>query len=356
MTPLEGLLIRRIEANGPLRIMDYMAECLLHPEHGYYTTAEPFGAAGDFITSPEISQMFGELLGLWLAQCWLDQGAPTDFTLAEIGPGRGTLMADILRATRNVPGFHQAARICLVEASPRLRDLQAQSLGAYRVSWHAQIEDLPQAPLYLVANEFLDALPIRQFQRNGDGWAETMVAVVDGALRLARGSAMPLAHLAHRLADTHEGDIVEICPALPAIIGAVSARIADHGGAALLIDYGGWHSLGDTLQAMRDHKFVDLLDRPGQSDLTAHVDFEPVALAARASGLSAHGPVTQGDLLNRLGLPMRRDQLARGLGGAALERHLLGANRLTAPDEMGSLFKALALLPPTAPQPAGFAS
>lgn len=355
MTPLEVLLVRRIAATGPMRLADYMAECLLHPDHGYYTQATPFGTQGDFITAPEISQMFGELLGLWLAQCWLDQGAPSAFTLAEPGPGRGTLMADVLRATRGVPGFHAAARLVLVEASPRLRAIQRDRLAGYSVHWADTVDDLPEAPLFLLANEFFDALPVRQFTRAGDGWAETMVTVKDGALALARGAPLALAPLAHRLADTRDGDVVEWCPAAAPIAASIAGRIARHGGAALLVDYGGWHGTGDTVQALRAHAFAGLLSTPGQADITAHVDFEPLARAATAAGARVHGPVPQGALLERLGIRQRAARLAQGLTGAQVQGLIAATRRLTHPDEMGTLFKALAILPATAPPPAGFA-
>lgn len=356
MTPLVDILTTRIRALGPMPISDYMAECLLHPEHGYYTRAEPFGAAGDFITAPEISQMFGELLGLWLAQAWLDQGAPTPFTLAEIGPGRGTLMADVLRATKGVPGFHSAMRVHLIEASPRLRDIQAAKLAPYPVTWSETIESLPQAPLFLLANEFFDALPVRQFTRQGAGWSETLIALKDDQLHMARSQPIPLADLKPRLSDTQNGDIVELCPAAPPITQTIAGRIAQHGGAALVIDYGGWHSLGDTVQAMKDHAYVSLLDSPGQADLTAHVDFEPIAMAAQAVGAQTFGPIGQGLLLDRLGLQARATRLAQNLTGRALENHQAATRRLTHADEMGTLFKALAILAPAAPLPAGFDS
>ena len=354
MTPLESLLIARIVAQGPIRLDDYMADCLLHPDHGYYTRATPFGAAGDFITAPEVSQMFGELLGLWLAQCWLDQGAPGSFTLAEPGPGRGTLMADVLRATRGVPGFHAAARVVLIEASPRLRAVQAARLGS-GVAWADRVDDLPQGPLYLLANEFFDALPVRQFTRAGAGWAETMVTVQDGQLTLARGTARPIVALAHRLGDTRDGDVVELCPAAATVMATVAGRIAQHGGAALVVDYGGWNGTGDTLQAVRRHGFVPVLSTPGQADLTAHVDFASLARAARLAGARPCGPAGQGALLERLGITARADRLAQGLTGAPRTDHIAATRRLTHPDEMGTVFKALAILPTNAPDPAGFA-
>ncbi|MFC0280730.1 class I SAM-dependent methyltransferase [Falsigemmobacter intermedius] len=353
-TPLAALLKARIAASGPMRLSDYMAECLLHPEYGYYTRTEPFGRGGDFITAPEISQMFGELLGLWLAQCWLDQGAPGRFTLAEAGPGRGTLMADILRATRGVPGFHQAMAVHLVEASPRLRQVQREALRGYDVIWAESLADLPQAPLWFVANEFFDALPVRQFIREPSGWSEAMVVLEGDRLAHSRSAPRGVPALAHRLGDTRAGDVVELCPAARPLTEAVAGRIARHGGAALIVDYGDWRSRGDTLQAMKAHGYAGLFDSPGEADLTAHVDFEPLALEAEAAGLRAYGPIPQGDLLRALGIEARAARLAERLSGDKLQNHLAATRRLTDAAEMGTLFKALALLPTTAPCPAGF--
>ena len=354
MTPLGRLLAARIAAAGPITLADYMADCLLHPVHGYYTTRTPFGAGGDFVTAPEISQMFGELLGLCLAQAWMDQGAPAPFVLAEPGPGRGTLMADVLRATARVPGFRDAARLVLVEASPALRAVQRQTMAGHAVAWADTIADLPaDGPLFLIANEFFDALPIRQFTRIGDAWAETMVGLgPDGALSFGRAPPAPLALLSDRLADTAEGEVVELCPAAPPIMERIGARIASAGGLALIVDYGGWGSRGDTFQALRRHGFADPLAAPGEADLTAHVDFRALAQAARPA---AHAFTTQGQFLTRLGLPQRSARLAQTLTGAALAEHLAAERRLTAPSEMGTLFKALAVFPPDAPPPPGFA-
>ena len=351
MTPLAQVLAARIRAHGPMSLADYMAECLLHPQFGYYTTQNPFGAQGDFITAPEISQMFGELLGLSLAQAWLDQGAPDPFTLAELGPGRGTLMADMLRATKAVPGFHAAMRVVLVEASARLRAIQAQNLQGYRPIWADSVQDLPLNPLFLVANEFFDALPIHQFQRAGLGWRERLVGLSAEALAFGLGPVVPIAGLTDRLADTAEGDIVELCPQAPAIMAEIAARMADKG-AALIIDYGGWRSLGDTFQAVQAHQPVDPFAAPGQADLTAHVDFAALAASAHPA---AHAYTTQGALLSALGLAQRSARLAQNLSGAALQSHLAATQRLTAPAEMGTLFKVLALHPAHHPAPPGSA-
>ena len=343
MTPLARLLARRIAAEGPITVADYMTECLLHPQHGYYSTRDPFGVAGDFTTAPEISQMFGELVGLCLAQAWVDQGQPAQFTLAELGPGRGTLMADILRATRAVPGFSDAAQVHLVEASAALRDIQRETLGGLPVVWHDSTDDLPEAPLFLVANEFFDVLPIRQFIRDKDGWRERQVGVQDDALTFGLSDAALLTDLDHRLADTKPGDLVETCAPARPIISRVAQRIAAHGGAALIIDYGDWRSLGDTLQALQAHETADPLASPGQADLTAHVDFE--ALATAATGI-AHSRLTpQGVFLERLGITERARALAAKLGGTALDLHVTAHRRLTHPQEMGSLFKVLGLTP-----------
>ncbi|MBK5928081.1 class I SAM-dependent methyltransferase [Rhodobaculum claviforme] len=353
MTPLAARLVRRIRADGPMRGADVMAACLLDPEHGYYATREPFGTAGDFVTAPEISQMFGELLGLALAQAWIDQGAPARVVLAELGPGRGTLMADVLRAARAVPGFAAAAEVHLVEASARLRAVQAERLGG-AARWHDTVEGLPEAPLFLLANEFFDALPVRQFVRHPAGWAERMVGVADDALVWGLSPPAPLAALDHRLDDTAPGEVVEVCPAAPGIMAAVAGRIARHGGAALVIDYGDWRSRGDTLQALWRGAPDPALAHPGAADLTAHVDFEPLAIAARAAGAATAGPVPQGQFLRRLGIDARAARLARSLTGAALESHRAAHRRLTDAAEMGTLFKVLAVYPPTRSAPPGY--
>ena len=341
-------LVARIRADGPMPLSDYMAACLLDPAEGYYATRDPFGAAGDFVTAPEISQMFGECLGLALAQAWLDHGSPAPFTLAEPGPGRGTLMADILRATRGVPGFHDAARVHLVEASPTLRAAQARVLPD--AIWHDRLDSLPEAPLFLVANEFFDALPIRQFQRAADGWHERVVGLSGGRLALGLTDPAPLAALEHRRADTTDGDIVEICPALAPAAAAIGGRIARHGGVALIVDYGDWDSLGDTFQAVKDHAPVDPFAAPGTADLTAHVDF---AALARAAAPARHGRlVPQGVLLERLGITARAQALA-DRAGAMRDDVIAAHRRLTHPAEMGDHFKVLGLYPKGSPPPPG---
>lgn len=349
---LKALLQARIAAEGPMRLDHYMAECLLHPRYGYYTTRDPLGVAGDFTTAPEISQMFGELVGLALAQAWLDQGRPGRFVLAELGPGRGTLMADALRAARNVPGFLAAADVVLVEASPALRARQAVNVPQAR--WADSADALPDGlPLFLIANEFFDALPIRQFRRAAASsalWAETVIGLADddGGLRAGLAPPAPQPMLAHRLGDTREGEVVEICPAALAIVATIAGRIAAFGGAALFIDYGGGPSRGDTFQALRHHAPADPFDAPGAADLTAHVDF--AALAKAAGTVAATSAITpQGLFLERLGITARATALAAGTSGAARDDLIAAHRRLTHPDEMGSLFKVLGITPFRAP-------
>jgi SAM-dependent MidA family methyltransferase len=351
MTPLARLLAERIRQSGPISLADYMTDCLMHPVHGYYTTRDPFGGRGDFTTAPEISQMFGELVGLCLAQAWLDQGAPGPFTLAELGPGRGTLMADALRATRGVPGFHAAAGVVLVEASPVLRAAQADRLAALGRTpvWLPRVEDLPDRPTFLIANEFLDALPIRQFVLSKDGWRERLVGLAGEGLAFGLSAPLPRVPDTPAFRAARPGDLVEHGAAAQTALAAALNPIRRWGGLALVIDYGGWRSRGDTLQALRGHAFDDPLAHPGEADLTAHVDFEPLA------ALAPYRFATQGDFLLRLGIAVRADRLAQNLSGAALESHRAALRRLTHPQEMGSLFKVLALTRAGAPVPPGFA-
>lgn len=348
---LQEHLKQRIQSGGPISVADYMQDCLLHPSLGYYTTRDPLGRGGDFTTAPEISQMFGELIGLALAQSWLDRGAPAPFTLCELGPGRGTLMADALRATATVPGFQDAARLHLVEASPTLRTHQVQTLSGYDPHWHDTAQTLPDdAPLFLIANEFFDALPIRQFVRAETHWRERRIGLDQNGLCFGLDSELPQPALSHRLSDTKPGDLIEDCPASAPILHQIGQRIAEHGGAALIIDYGDWRTLGDTLQALRDHEYVDPLHAPGQCDLTAHVDFEAVAQAAPC----AHSRLTpQGVFLERLGITARAQALAKTLSGDALEVLISAHRRLTHPEEMGNLFKVIGLYRTGDPPPPG---
>jgi SAM-dependent MidA family methyltransferase len=280
-TPLAAILRRRIAQAGPMPLSEYMALCLSHPEHGYYMGRDPLGAAGDFTTAPEISQMFGELIGLWLAQVWRDMGAPGRVVLAELGPGRGTLMADALRAAGRVPGFLAAAEPWLVETSPALRARQAEALEGRGAQWAESPEALPSGPLLLVANEFFDALPIRQVVRSGGAWRERVVGLEGDRLVLGLGPAVPWQ------AEGAEGAVREVCAAGEAAARAIGARLAASGGAALIVDYGYLQAPpegGDTFQALRGHAYADPLAAPGEADLTAHVDFAALARAGREAG------------------------------------------------------------------------
>jgi len=336
---------RIIASEGPIGIDRYMALALGHPVHGYYVTRDPLGAAGDFTTAPEISQMFGELLGLWAATVWDMMGRPFPFVLAELGPGRGTLMADALRAAGRVPGFLEAADINLVEISPALRQSQQAKLAGHEVSWRGRFEELPPGPLLLLANEFLDALPIRQFVRGGGGWHERVVGLSpEGGLAfgLAPHAAPDLAAVPGR-----DGDLLETSPASLALADIMARRLAAMGGAALLVDYGAAGSdLGDTFQALRRHGFADPLAEPGEADLTAHVRFGALARAASRAGAAVHGPMTQGAFLLALGIRERAAVLSRGRDEATRAAVASALARLTAPEAMGDLFKAMALADP----------
>jgi NADH dehydrogenase [ubiquinone] 1 alpha subcomplex assembly factor 7 len=341
---LARILAARIRDTGPIGVDDFMSAALFHPEHGYYRTRDPLGARGDFVTAPEVSQMFGELIGLWCAETWRQMGAPSSFILAELGPGRGTLMADALRAARLVPGFLDAMTLHLVEFSPNLRAAQARALAPLAPAWHDRAEDLPDGPLLLVANEFLDALPIRQFVRAEDGWHERRVGIDGGEFAYILSEAM---HKMDFSADVLVSSVAEISPQAVALAAWLDGRLARQGGAALFIDYGHAKSgFGDTLQALRAHRRHDPLTDPGEADLSAHVDFAVFARAATAAGARAFGPVEQGLFLRRLGIRERADRLianATATQAAAIER---GYRRLVDPDAMGSLFKVLALAHP----------
>lgn len=345
-------LATMIRDTGPIPLHRYMEIALQHDEHGYYRRGDPLGVAGDFTTSPEISQIFGELIGLWLVDRWEAAGRPDPVMLVELGPGRGTLMADALRAAAVVPEFLRARRLHLVESSATLRALQAGKLDAV---WHERLADVPQGPILLVANEFFDALPIHQFIREEDGWKERHVGLDEnGKLTLLAGPAGPEAALIPNvLQAVAPGAVVELCPGGLAIMSDIARRIAGHGGAALIIDYGYARSApGESLQAVRRHQPVDILDRPGESDLTAHVNFEHLRTIARALGADTAGPVGQGAFLGALGIRLRAAMLERR--ATAKQRKDIGAavRRLVAPDMMGELFKVMAVVPKGAGDPA----
>jgi NADH dehydrogenase [ubiquinone] 1 alpha subcomplex assembly factor 7 len=338
MTPLEAEIHRIIAFDGPIPVADYMRLCLAHPKYGYYVTRDPLGPLGDFTTAPEISQMFGELIGAWAAAVWRQMGAPR-LNLVELGPGRGTLMADALRAEKAIPEFRAATSIHLVETSPVLRTLQEKTLGADTpTAWHQRVEDLPDGPTIAIANEFVDALPVDQLVKDGDGWHLRMVGLVDDRLSFVVSPD----RVPGREDDAPAGAILELRRDQP--FAWLARRIAQHGGAALIIDYGHVASgFGETLQAVRGHKFADPLSEPGQADLTTQVDFAALARTARREGASAHGPVTQGDFLRRLGIAQRAARLKQNATPQQAADIDAALARLTAPDQMGELFKVLAI-------------
>ncbi len=340
MRALKDRLRETIALEGPITVERYMSLCLQH----YYATRDPLGAAGDFTTAPEISQMFGELIGLWMLEVWNGMGRPAPCRLVELGPGRGTLMADLLRATRLLPDFKAAATVHLVETSPSLRRRQQDALAAagFAVQWHDRIDDVPPGPTLLVANEFFDALPVRQFLATDRGWCERLVGV-DGERLIFGLSPEPEPALGKPL---RQGDVLEWPAASVGIMGALAARIARDGGAALILDYGYWGpAFGDTLQALKNHQPADPLKEPGEADITTHVDFHRLAQAAVARGARVHGIVTQRDFLQALGIEARAEALkARATPAQAADIDQALA-RLTerGPTGMGELFKVLAV-------------
>ena len=358
MAELAATIACRIRREGPLSVAAFMAIALHDPERGYYARHDPLGAAGDFITAPEISQIFGELIGLWCADLWRHIGQPDPVVLAELGPGSGALLGDFLRAAATLPGFRRALDLYLVEASPVLRARQRRSPGSVAAQFVAGIDALPAGPLLLIANEFLDALPIRQLVRGRVEWAERLVAVDEGGrLVFADGPENPALTLLvpPPLRAQPSGTIVEICPAAAALAGALGERLAAQPGAALFVDYGYFPSApGVTLAALRRHEAAAVLDDPGDADLSAHVDFAAFAAAARAAGAVVHGPVPQGRFLAALGAEARLAALSAGAHQAQRAALTSGVERLIDPAQMGNLFKVLALTSPGLPAPAGF--
>ncbi len=359
MTPLELILKQLILQDGPVNIARFMELCLAHPTYGYYMTRDPLGRAGDFTTAPEISQMFGELIGLWAADCWQKMGAPTKVALVEFGPGRGTLMADALRAAKSVPDFNTALEVHLVEISPVLREIQRAALINHKIAWHYSIDTLPACPNIIIANEFFDALPIRQFMKQPSGWHERLVGLDKNnelVFGLSSNSTQTLklgypstlvgeGDPKDRVRGVKNGAIFEISPASQDIIKSLSTHLKSHSGAALFIDYGHTQSgFGDTLQALKAHKMVSPLEHVGEADLTAHVDFEKLAKTALNAGLKVAQLTTQAAFLEQLGIHQRAETLIKN---AKLEQQKLDIQsallRLTdtASTGMGNLFKVL---------------
>ncbi|PEQ11572.1 methyltransferase [Novosphingobium sp. PC22D] len=344
--PLATVFERLIANYGPISIQHFMDESNAR----YYADRDPLGAGGDFITAPEISQMFGELIGLWLADMWIRAGRETPVHYVELGPGRGTLARDALRAAARYglePGVH------FVESSTALKDLQLATVP--QAHWHADLSTVPAyGPLLLVGNEFLDALPIRQLVRAGGGWRERMVACEDGRFVAVAGDKPMDAAVPEDLREAPEGTIVETSPAAAAILYEVAGRLAEQGGAALLIDYGHDHPrIGSTLQALREHQKVEALSMPGEADLTAHVDFAALAAIAQARGCTWLGTTTQGRFLRALGIETRAENLAT-FAPEHREAVFSAMERLIGEGQMGALFKVMGLAGPNWPEGAGF--
>jgi NADH dehydrogenase [ubiquinone] 1 alpha subcomplex assembly factor 7 len=342
--PLAERLRERITREGPISIADYMQACLADESEGYYTSRQPIGASGDFVTSPEVSQIFGELLGPWAVAVWQSMGEPKSIVVAELGPGRGTLLADAARAWRNMKHFAGCVSLALVETSPVLREIQRKTLHAAHqpIQWCETIDEVPRGrPLTVLANEFIDALPIRQLVRRGGAWRERCVGFgQDGGFAFVDGAIVK----DYTLPAAPDGEILEARSATAPLLAALAERAVEAPLAALFIDYGHAKSgIGDTLQAMHRHHYADPLASPGETDLTAHVDFAALKHEAEALGLRAYGPMPQGEFLLRLGLSERRDRLLEAARPEQRELISSGAARLADPSQMGILFKVLAL-------------
>lgn len=349
MTELEALIRQKIEREGPVSVAQYMQLALQHPSFGYYMKGDPLGVAGDFTTAPEISQMFGELIGLWCAEMWARLGKPAVFVLLELGPGRGTLMQDALRATRKIEGFHAAMRLMLMETNETLMAAQKSNLDVYAPAYLTDLDALPEAPVIAVANEFLDALPIHQYIRSQDGWHERMVGIDgDRFVFVSDTRAVPLPLPEDR-------DFYEVSPVAVSMVQYLARHIAKHGGAALFIDYGDCAmASGDTLQAVSGHKSVSVLERPGAVDLTAHVDFAALKLAAGREGALATPCVSQAAFLKAMGIELRAWQLKLKAGYDEAQEIDRALERLTGEGEMGCLFKAMAIAAPDVKDVPGF--
>ncbi|MGA7430304.1 MAG: SAM-dependent methyltransferase [Xanthobacteraceae bacterium] len=361
-TPLDAEIHRLIGVAGPMPIAEYMRLCLTHPQHGYYINRDPLGSGGDFVTSPEISQMFGELIGLWMGSVWQQMGAPENVRIIELGPGRGTLMHDALRAAKIVKGFCDALVVHLVEVSPALQQVQQRMLEDLDagVLWHSAIEDVPPGPSIIVANEFIDALPVHQAVKQAGGWHERVIEIAPDGRYVIGAAREALPHfeaaMPRGLRQAPEGAIFEWRDDSVAL--ELGRRTREEG-AALIIDYGHAHfGLGDTLQAVAGHSFTDPLRAPGNADLTAHVDFESVSQCAESMGARIHGPIRQRDLFLRLGITQRAAALKANAPPDKAAEIDIALARLIAEGArgMGELFKAIAIAAPKLGALPGFES
>ncbi|MEO1014391.1 MAG: SAM-dependent methyltransferase [Pseudomonadota bacterium] len=355
---LEQRLIELIKAHGPISVADYMSDALFHPNDGYYMSQSPIGARGDFTTAPEVSQIFGELIGLWLVQSWIDLGEPDAFTLVELGPGRGVLMRDALRAAKLSPAFLDAIDVQLVETSGRMRLEQQKRLkdAPVPLAWKDAFHDTNDGPILIIANELFDCLPIRQFEMTTDGWRERMVNVDDAGEGLVFSTAFAPPLTIEGAPDAApEGAIYEWSEPAEQLAEEIAKRLADHPGRALIIDYAHVRAgLGDTLQSVKGHGAWPPLAAPGHADITAHVNFDRLIERAFDAGAAAYGPVAQGTLLDRLGLTMRVERLCAGKPQDIVKDIEAGAFRIAASSEMGELFKAICISSPDLPPAPGF--
>jgi NADH dehydrogenase [ubiquinone] 1 alpha subcomplex assembly factor 7 len=331
-----------LETRGTISVAEFMDWCLTGRIDAYYRVANPIGREGDFITAPEISQIFGELIGIWTGTVWQSMGRPSPVMLLELGPGRGTLMSDALRALRVVPGFLDAAQVHLIERSERLRRAQGESLAHFSPTWHEDLDSVPDGAAIVIANEFFDALPVAQYVMGEDGWRERVIGLgEDGEPVFAVGEPAdpPLT-----VTPDQQGLILEIRSAARPYIEALGKRARSFPVAGLVIDYGYFSDgFGDTLQAMSRHGYVDPLVDPGEVDISTSVNFAELARMAEASGLSVWGPISQDRLLFELGLEARLQRVMAAAGNEQREHLLLGARRISDPFKMGGLFKAIAL-------------
>jgi SAM-dependent MidA family methyltransferase len=359
-SPLQSEIKKLIKSSGPMPVWRYMELCLMHPEHGYYVSRDPLGREGDFTTAPEVSQMFGELLGLWAASLWRTMGSPSLLRLIELGPGRGTMMADALRAVRVLPPLYQTLSVHLVEINPVLRKKQQATLSGVRnVAWHDDIDEVPDGPYIIFANEYFDVLPIHQVVKRENGWHERMVELDPNGKLVFGASLNPIPRfevlLPPLVRAAPVGAVFEWRP--DSEIMKIASRVRDQDGAALIIDYGHVRSdAGDTFQAIARHSFTDPLNAPGQADVTAHVDFQALGRAAEDVGALVHGPVTQGEFLKRLGIETRAVALMAKAAPEVSEDISAALKRLTAGGRtgMGALFKVLGVSSPNLASLPGF--
>jgi len=344
-TPLEEIIRARIAKEGGISVADYMQLCLAHPEHGYYMRRQPFGEQGDFITAPEISQLFGELLGIWVVTNWRQWGRPKKLHVVELGPGRGLLMQDLLRAARVDRHFMPVLELHLVETSPHLRKVQRETLREVKVPlhWHEDVPDLPPSEAVIVlANEFYDALPVRHYELTQEGWRERLVVMDDGGALTFAASGAPLKEVPAWARPLPPGSVIELSPQREAHAERLAASLRERPAAAMIVDYG--HAQpgpGETLQAVMKHRKVDVFHRPGEADLTAHVDFAALGAALERGGMEVAGVMPQGVALMALGLRQRLQWLMNEADQTGGEKLLAGARRLVEPQQMGEMFKML---------------